>query len=174
MLKSLKSGLSDEGSSNVEDFVNRMRQFRGSHEDFDLYVVPTVSAGKQQRDTISTIEALAEIGIPASKIRVVFSMLESDEQPEVIFAGIFDYFYAKRKFTLCKGAVIHRNELFDRLRGSKCSIANILTDATDLKEKLKLATALEDKLAITKQISARRLAAGVHEELDVVFKILTT
>lgn len=162
----------DVGSSNVEDFVNRMRQFRGSHEDFDLYVVPTVGAAKQQRDTISTIEALAEIGVPASKIRVVFSMLEPDERPDLTFAGIFDYHAATGKFTLYSDAVVHRNELFDRLRGSRHSIVGILSDSTDLKVKLKQATSMEDKLVISKQISAKRLAAGVSEELDCVFNIL--
>ena len=28
----------DIGASNVEDFVNLMKQYRGSHEDFDFYV----------------------------------------------------------------------------------------------------------------------------------------
>src|SRR5476649_1402114 len=44
----------DIGASNVEDLINQMKQYRGSHEDFDYFVVPTVSKHKQQRDTIST------------------------------------------------------------------------------------------------------------------------
>lgn len=54
-------------ASNVEDFIKRMTQYHGSHEDFDLFVVPTIPNAKQQRDTVSTIEALSEIGVPAKK-----------------------------------------------------------------------------------------------------------
>jgi hypothetical protein len=65
-----------------------MTQYHGSHDDFDYFVVPTVANNKQRRDTISTIGALSEIGIPTHKIRVVFNMLNSDEQADRVFAPI--------------------------------------------------------------------------------------
>src|SRR5690606_28681595 len=37
----------DIGASNVEDFVKLMQQYRGSHEDFDYFVVPAVKESKQ-------------------------------------------------------------------------------------------------------------------------------
>ena len=81
----------DIGASNVEDFVKLMSQYRGSHEDFDYYIVPTVSKTKQQRDTISTIDALADLGIPAKKIRLVFNMVEQEENVEHVFSSLFQY-----------------------------------------------------------------------------------
>ena len=38
----------DVGASNVEQFLALMRQYRGSHEDFDLFLVPTVPDLKQR------------------------------------------------------------------------------------------------------------------------------
>ena len=57
----------DVGASNVEDFISMMKQYEGSHEDYDYFVIPTVPKAKQQRDTISTIEALSDIGVPPEK-----------------------------------------------------------------------------------------------------------
>ncbi|WP_412477871.1 StbB family protein [Azonexus sp. IMCC34839] len=162
----------DIGASNVEDFVNLMKQYRGSHEDFDFFVVPTVSKNKQQRDTISTIDALSEIGIPAKKIRLVMNMVELDEVPERVFSGLFEYHAAEKRFTLKPDAVIHVNDIYGKLKGTEQTIADILNDPTDLKEQLKAAKDSEEKLRISRQIGVKRLAAGVTEELDAVFKAL--
>jgi hypothetical protein len=162
----------DIGASNVEELINQMKAYRGSHEDFDFFVVPVVPKHKQQRDTISTIEALAEIGVPAKKIRVVFNMVEIDEKPEQVFSGLFEYHESEKTFTLKPTAVIHVNDIYGKLNGVEQSIADILNDPTDLKEQLKAATSPEDKLRISRQIGVKRLAAGVTEELDAVFKAL--
>lgn len=162
----------DIGASNVEDFINLMKQYRGSHEDFDFYVVPTVSKPKQQRDTIATIDALSEIGISAKKIRPVFNMVELDDTPERVFSGLFDYHQSAKSFTLKPDAVIHVNEIFSKLKGSEQSIVDILNDPTDLKEQLMAAKNSEEKLDISRRIGIKRLAAGVTEELDGVFKVL--
>uniref|UniRef100_A0A808FMW8 Plasmid stabilization protein n=1 Tax=Xanthomonas citri pv. phaseoli var. fuscans TaxID=473423 RepID=A0A808FMW8_XANCI len=61
----IDSAVIDVGSSNVEDFVKLMRQYRGSHEDMDLFVIPAVKEAKQIKDTIATIQALAAMGVPA-------------------------------------------------------------------------------------------------------------
>lgn len=162
----------DIGASNVEDLINQMKQYRGSHEDFDFFVVPTVSKNKQQRDTISTIESLSEIGVPAKKIRLVFNMVEQDESPEVLFSGLFEYHESEKTFTLKPNAVMHANDIYGKLKGSEQTIAAILGDATDLKEQLKAAKEPEEKLRISRLIGIKRLAAGVSDELDAVFKAL--
>jgi hypothetical protein len=162
----------DIGASNVEDFVNLMKQYRGSHEDFDFYVVPTVSKTKQQRDTISTLEALAEIGIPAKKIRLVFNMVELDETPQRAFASLFEYHDSEKNFMLKPDAVIHANDIFGKIKGAEQSIAAILNDPADLKAQLKEATDPAEKLRIAQLIAIKRLAVGVTEELDSVFRTL--
>ena len=162
----------DVGASNVEDFVNLMKQYKGSHEDYDYFIVPTVPASKQQRDTIATIDALADIGIPAKKIRLVFNMVALDESPERIFSGLFDYHASEKNFTLKADAVISTNDIYAKLKSGEQSISEILNDPTDLKEKLKAAVDQDEKLHYSRMISVKRLAAGVTDELDGVFKSL--
>lgn len=162
----------DVGASNVEDFVNLMKQYKGSHEDFDYFVVPTVPKSKQMRDTISTIDALSDIGIPAKKIRIIFNMVELDETPEREFSGLFEYHNAEKKFTLRTDAVIHVNDIYAKVNGSEKSIIDILKDKTDYKEKIKTAESANDKLQYAQMVGIKRLAAGVTEELDAVFLTL--
>ena len=59
-LMTLRNAVVDIGASNAEDFVSLMQNYDGSHEDFDLFVVPTVPAVKQQVDTIATLRSLSE------------------------------------------------------------------------------------------------------------------
>lgn len=162
----------DIGASNVEDFVNLMRQYKGSHEDFDYFVIPTVPKNKQMRDTISTIDALAEIGVPAKKIRLVFNMVEIDETPERLFAGLLEYHAAAKNFTLRPDAVIHVNDIYGKLKGAEQGIKDILADPTDYKEMIKSAKDADEKLYFAQMVGVKRLAAGVVEELDAVFKTL--
>jgi hypothetical protein len=168
----MEDAVVDIGASNVEDFVGLMKQYKGSHEDFDYFVVPTVPKNKQQRDTISTIDALAEIGVPAKKIRLVFNMVELDENPERAFAGLIEYHSAAKNFTLRRDAVIHTNEIYAKIKNAEQGIMDILNDPTDYKEKIKTATDPEEKLHYAQMVGIKRLAAGVVEELDAVFKTL--
>lgn len=161
----------DIGSSNVEEFMHRMNQFQGSHEDFDFFVVPTISKIKVQRDTIATIEALADAGVPSHKIRLVFNMVEHDEEPDTVFAGLHEYHEQRSKFELRPAAVIRTSELYGRVRQSERSISDILNDRTDYKELLKAAKS-EERLLLGRSLSTLRLAAGVKAELDAVFDTL--
>lgn len=47
-LQTVDNVVVDVGTSNVEDLLGLMHRYRGSHEDFDCFVVPTVPALKQQ------------------------------------------------------------------------------------------------------------------------------
>lgn len=162
----------DIGASNVEDFINRMAQYDGSHEEFDLFVVPTVSTSKQQRDTISTIEALSELGVPAKKIRLVFNQVEVEDNPNNLFAPLISYNSAEKKATLKTDAVIHSNEIFGLLKGSDQSIIEIMHDTTDFKALIKEASDPAEKLMYAQKLGIKRLASGVTKELDAVFKAL--
>ena len=139
----MEDAVVDVGASNVEDFINLMTQYKGSHEDFDFFIVPTVSKAKQQRDTISTIEALADIGIPAKKIRLVFNMVEMDEQAEQVFSGLFEYHASAKRFTLKPDAVIHVNDIYGKLNSAQQSIADVLADPANSKKKSKLASLIK-------------------------------
>lgn len=168
----LDAAVVDVGSSNAEEFVHRMTQYRGSHEDFDFFVIPTVAKTKQMRDTVSTIDALSGIGVPAKKIRLLFNMVDVDEAPERIFSALFKYAEAEKSFTLRPAAVIQASEIYEKLRDSGQGISEVLKDATDLKEQLKAAIDPAEKVRISRLIGIKRLAAGVTEDLDAVYKAL--
>jgi hypothetical protein len=75
----------DIGASNVEDRLALMHKYRGSHEDFDYFGIPTVLAPKQQQDTIATLTALARLGIPGSKLKLVFNQVEDGAEVRAAF-----------------------------------------------------------------------------------------
>ena len=162
----------DVGASNVEDFVALMKKYDGSHEDFDYFVIPTVKNTKQQNDTISTIEALHEIGIPAKSIRLVFNMVDDADNIQKSFDRLFKYHASSKNFMLRPDAVIHENEIFLKLKNSAESISDILSDPTDLKALLKAESDPEEKMNIAAKIGIKRLASGVTKELDGVYKSL--
>lgn len=168
----LDAAVVDIGASNVEDVVQLMKQYKGSHEDFDYFVVPTVPAKKQQRDTISTINALSELGVSAKKIRLVFNQVDPDDNPENIFESLYAYHAAEKRFTLRDDAVLRTNDIYTRLNGEALSLQELLNDPTDYKEQLRNAKDMEEKLNFANLLSMKRLASGVVEEHDAVFKSL--
>ena len=69
----------DVGASNVATFMDELFKYRSAIGEFDLIVVPTVPADKQQKDTITTIESLHELGFAGAKVRVVFNQHQGGE-----------------------------------------------------------------------------------------------
>ncbi|EIJ6113774.1 plasmid stability protein StbB [Salmonella enterica] len=163
----------DIGASNVEDFVKLMQRYRGSHEDFDYFVVPAVKESKQIKDTIATISALSAMGIPAKKIRLVFNKLDSDETVEEAFYPLFAYHDDTKTFTLKPKAAIEFSELYHKLRSHKVSIADLLADETDYKAKLREAKDGDEKAHAAAMISMRRLAHSAKENLDAVYAAIS-
>lgn len=163
----------DIGASNVEDFVKLMQQYRGSHEDFDYFVVPAVKESKQIKDTIATINALSKMGVPAKKIRVVFNKLESDETVEEAFYPLFAYHDDSKAFTIKPKAAIQFSELYHKLRTYRVTIEQLLTDETDYKAKLREAKDPEEKAQAAAMISMRRLAFSAKENLDAVYAAIS-
>ncbi len=168
-LLAVEDAVVDIGASNVEDFVKLMRQYRGSHEDFDFFVVPAVKEGKQIKDTIATIEALSAMGVPARKIRLLFNKLEADETVKEVFFPLFAYHEDTRAFTLEPKAVIHFSELYQRLRMHKTTIGELVLDTTDYKARIREAKSQAEKEQFAALLSMRRLAFAAQENLDAVF-----
>lgn len=171
-LQTVDNVVVDIGASNVEDLLALMRKYRGSHEDFDYFVIPTVPALKQQQDTIATLAELARIGIPATKMRVVFNQIEDDTRISELFASLFA-FIEQHQFapasTLCK---LGANEIYERVKGSGVGLAELVRDKTDYKAQIAEATGVVEKIALAQKLATRRLATGVLPELDACFAAL--
>jgi hypothetical protein len=81
----------DVGASNVEDLLELMNRYRGSHADFDGFVVPTVPVRKQQKDTAATLAELARLGVAANRIRLVFNQVEAGDAVERTFETLLAF-----------------------------------------------------------------------------------
>lgn len=172
----LDSAVVDVGASNIEDFMKLMNEYRGSHEDFDKFIIPAVKENKQMADTIGTIAALKAMGVPAKKIFVVFNMVETDDAVETAFYPLFAYNEDNKAFTLKPQAAVNASVIYQQIRQKKTTIEKLLADDTDYKQALRDArnagnTAEAERCA--SMISMKRLAVGASENLDRVFALIS-
>lgn len=160
----------DIGASNIEETMRMMSQYKGSHEDFNYFILPVVPDGKEQIDTISAISALRMMGVPAKKIKVVFNKVDDIEKIEEDFHLIIA-FLQKVKMPIPEIG-IEKNEVYDELRHRKHSISELL-NMTDLRDQLRQAKDRNEKKSIANIIGLQRLATTANNNLDEVFKELS-
>ena len=171
-LQTIDSAVVDIGASNIEELLALMRKYRGSHEDFDYFIVPSVPALKQQQDTIATIAELARIGIPASKLRLVFNLVEDGTSVKEAFATLLRFL---EEHPLAQASVKCRlgaNEIFERVKGTDTDLAAMANDTTDYKALIVKARNTAEKLSWAQKLATKRLASGVVPELDECFAAL--
>lgn len=162
----------DIGASNVEDLLVLMRKYQGSQEDFDCFVVPAVATLKQQQDTIATLVELARIGVSASRLKLVFNMVEDGVQVADAFDTLLAFVNERRIASADPRCRLGTNEIYERLKGTGTTVAELTRDKTDYKALIAKAKGTEEKLALAQKLATRRLASGVLPELDVCFAAL--
>jgi hypothetical protein len=163
----------DVGASNAEEFIERMIRFHGSHLEFDYFVVPVTSGAKEQKETIKTLQALAGVGVPPERIRVLFNRVANDVAEE--FPAVLGF--AKRSCSVVanREASIHENEVFDLLTTKKTTIAAVLADATDYRELLRTVDHEKEPSKVSHYADmhvVQALARGVSQQLDRTFGAL--
>lgn len=171
-LQTVDNVVVDIGASNVEDLLALMRKYRGSHEDFDYFVIPTVPALKQQQDTIATLAELARIGVPASKLKLVFNQVEDGSEVKDVFDTVLAFIDQNpltRAHTQCK---LGTNEIYERVKGSQTDLGELARDETDYKAQIAGTGDTARKIGLAQQLATRRLASGVVPELDECFAAL--
>lgn len=162
----------DIGASNVEDLLTLMRKFKGSHEDFDYYLVPTISDVKQQKDTGNTLEKLVEMGVPADKLRIILNRTEDGSKPMEKFGALAAYLAYNPVAAINPACSISENEIYQRLKHDGRSITELANDKTDYKAQIAKAKDQTEKLALADKLAVKRLATGVLPELDACFEAL--
>lgn len=167
-LAALDAAVVDVGASNVEEFLARMAQQRGAHEDFDAFVVPTAPTTKQLRDTISTISALNELGVEPSRIRLVLNLAERGEDPHKLFGPLFEL----DEFCATPRALIYENEIYSLLRDSDQSISGLVEDTTDYRGLMRATDDKVERIRLAEALAMRRLALGVKDDLDAAWAAL--
>ena len=162
----------DIGASNVEELLGLMHRYRGSHEDFDYFVVPTVPALKQQQDTIATLAEMARLGVPSAKLRVVFNLVEDGTDVAESFDTLLSFIKEHplaRASTECR---LGANEIYERVKGTDTDLAELARDETNYKAQIARAPDTSQKRALAQKLATRRLASGVVPELDRCFAAL--
>lgn len=164
----------DVGASNVEDFLNLMKQYQGSHDDYDYFVIPTISQEKQLKDTITTIQILTKLGVPAEKIRILFNNVDLDDAEDLDgFNALFGYHSISPTFTLNSSATVLSNEVFDGLKQAKKTLDEVAKDKTDYKALVRAKDATsEDKETALKMLALQRLATAANANLDKAYAAL--
>ena len=164
----------DIGASNVEDLMALMRRYQGSHEDFDCFVIPTVAALKQQQDTMATLAELARSGIPASRLKVVFNMLDDGVEVAHAFELLLAFVEQHPVAHISTRCRLGANEIYGRVKamGAAIDLAVLARDTTDYKSLIVKADNVAQKLALAQALATRRLACGVVPELDACFAAL--
>lgn len=168
----LDSAIIDVGSSNVEDFMEYMSRYEGSHEEFDYFLIPVTKAQKVQKDTINTIHALNEVGINKNKIITLFNRLDSDETVDSEFPAISMFEQTKNMFTLKKDAIIYDNEVFEKLKAIGKNLGEFNEDKTDYRQKLRETSDEDERYIIMRMVAIMRLAPPATRNLDRVYNVL--
>lgn len=169
----LDDAIIDVGASNIEGFLDGMVKFEDSHLEFDYFIVPVTSGSKEQKETISLVSTLADFGVPADKISIVFNRVETDVSEE--FGPVLTF---ARKSKSCRAdpeAAIFENEIFDLLAVKKLSLPEVLSDETDYRAKAReIGKDGDNKLRThyTELHVIKSLAKSVNRNLDAVFSIL--
>ena len=170
----LDDAIVDVGASNVEDFSSLMTLYKGSHKQFDCFVVPTVKEKKQSIDTITTINSLLSMGVPKKRIRIIFNKVEIGDEIKDEFSELFGL-EAGNYLALNEKCVIYNNEAYDQCKELSVPLADIVADKTDYQEQAKTAKNAGDMTEARRCISLallRMTAITAHENLNDVFSAL--
>jgi hypothetical protein len=177
-LQTVDNVVVDIGASNVEELLALMHKYRGSHEDFDCFVVPTVAALKQQQDTIATLAELARLGVPPSRLKLVFNMVDDGADVAQLFDTLLDFIDQHPLAQVNTACRMGANEIYERLKstllidGKGADLLALARDDTDYKALIVQAQGTPEKLALAQKLASRRLACGVVPELDACFAAL--
>jgi len=168
----LDSAIIDVGASNAEEFMMQMQQYDGSHEEFDLFIVPAIKERKVLVDTINTVNALKVVGVSNNKIKLLFNKLELHERAKDEFAPLFGLATTGSCYADEKGSIYY-NEVYEKIKSIEKSLGDISIDNTDWRQKLREATTEEEKEEAIRMIAIKRLAVTANQNLDSVFSWLT-
>ena len=167
-----EAAIVDVGASNIEDFLAELVKYDQAHLEIDYYVLPVVPSGKAQRETIKTVQVLAQMGVPADRVRVLFNRVDSDVREE--FAAIFGYAKQSGDLRANPEAAIFENEVFDLLANKRTTIKEILADPRDYRQELREADRDDERLVshLSDMHALQSLARPVDRQLDKAFGAL--
>lgn len=161
----------DVGSSNIEQFLVQMNEFKGSHDLIDYFVIPVPTQDKQQRDSIATIQTLLDMGIEQERIRVIFNFAEKD----IAIDRQYSIFLGDKTCKEIAGknpAIVYQNNIFNLLYKSELAYSDVYNDNRDFRTLIRNAETPEQRQELANVRAAKMLMDGYNSDLDIAFKNL--
>ncbi|MBS3951653.1 MAG: hypothetical protein KGZ88_01735 [Methylomicrobium sp.] len=112
-----------------------IHRFASIHESIDCFMIPVTSSTKVQIETIALLERLANSGVEANSIRILFNRVESNVADE--FGVLIGHINAHGGAVAHHQSALFENELFDILAEENLTIQQVLDDETDYKTLLR-------------------------------------
>ncbi len=164
----------DVGSSNIENFMSGLKRNTGSHEDIDFYLVPTTPEVKQQKDTVSTVNSLLDMGVEPELITIVFNKVDEMVSVDSQFQTIINSNLFKKlgRKSITDFPIIYDSEIFNLLEQIKSNYITALDDDTDYKTALRATDDKDERSILSIKRTASRLAKSHALKLDVEFEKL--
>ncbi|WP_277978585.1 hypothetical protein [Sphingomonas phyllosphaerae] len=98
-------------------------------------MVPVVSRGKEQQETIQLVDALAAAGVSRERVRILFNRVDADVRDE--FAPVLIYAKQRQTCIANPAAALYETELCDLLAAKRLSIGALMADETDYRVRLR-------------------------------------
>lgn len=164
----------DVGSSNMQPFMENLQKMGDAYEDFDMFIVPTITTHKQQIDTIATVESLLDLGVDKENIKIIFNFYDQEFSVQQLYPAIFDSSLVKTLGLNSQKNIItiSENPVFDIIGEMGKSFTDIACDKRDFKALIRAEKDKQARALLSHQRSAHRLANGFINELDMAFKKL--
>ncbi|CAD6550001.1 hypothetical protein LMG27952_04951 [Paraburkholderia hiiakae] len=170
--------LVDIGASNVEEYLNRLNGAKGAQEDYACFVVPVEPESKQMKDSMKTINMLADLDVEPARIRVLLNKVDlvRSEDREITlrrhFWELFELHERERTFELNQDALIPKNDVFTLAAAAGRTIHDIATDGVDYKVQLIDAASASEKDRLVRLVGLKRKALSIEPLLDRAFTAL--
>ncbi|ARF52103.1 StbB family protein [Pantoea stewartii] len=161
----------DVGSSNIEQFMVQMLEFKGSHELIDYFLIPVTTQDKQQRDSINTINNLLDSGIEMERIKIILNQAEKDLEIKKQYS-IFMNNKQCKKITGDNPAIVYYNNIFNILTKSGLRYDDIYNDDRDFRSLIRSAESKETRQELSNLRTVKMLMNGFNSDLDIAFKNL--
>ncbi|EMK8419709.1 transcriptional regulator [Shigella sonnei] len=161
----------DVGSSNIEQFLVQMNEFKGSHDLIDYFITPVTNQEKQQRDSIATIHSLLDMGIEEDRLKVIFNFAEKDTDIDRQFA-IFLSDKTCKKIAGKNPAIVYNNNIFNLLHKSGLKYNDVYNDDRDFRSLIRSAASVEERQELSNLRAVKMLMNGFNADLDVAFENL--
>lgn len=161
----------DIGSSNIEQFMLQMINFKGTEDDIDFFIVPVTPQYKQQVDSVTTISSLLDLGVDIDKIKFILNQADKTISVERQY-GVFLSGVKELGLNTKNPPNIQASTVFNLLSDFNASFIDVLNDDRDFRALIRAADTKEERLELSNSKAVKRIVTGFNEDLNATFKAL--